>query len=415
MLRQHWLTSGLIAALVLSATSGSSFGHGGGGGGGGGHGGGGFGGGFGGGGFGGGMGGFRGGGFGGMPGGFGGMGGVRGYPGSFGGGMGGIRGGGSRVPAGGYTSGFRGVPGGSFAARNFGGGAQLGQTFGGARYGANSFIGRHGLTSYNTAGANRGLYATNQGRYGHFGYGRLGYYGFGPYGLGYGGLGFWPFWGFGFPFWGLGYYGYGYGYPYGGYGYGYPYGYGYGYGGYGYPYGGYYLGSGDETPPSERTIDFSGLGEQDFRARRYTAAISDWQHALVDDPRNGGLLMLLGQALFAAGKYDEAAGAVQLGMQLLPQEKWGAVVTHFRELYTNSDYTTQLRALESSVTAEDSPAKRFLLGFHYGYLGYPKHSVRELDKAIELNPADKLAAELRKLMVANVSAAEPPASEEAAP
>ncbi|HQU46483.1 MAG TPA: tetratricopeptide repeat protein [Pirellulales bacterium] len=148
------------------------------------------------------------------------------------------------------------------------------------------------------------------------------------------------------------------------------------------------------------------MGEQDFKAGRYTAAITDWQHALVDDPRNGGLMMLLGQALFAVGRYDDAAGATQLGMQLLSQDHWGTVVTHFRELYTNNDYTTQLRALESSVKAEDSPAKRFLLGFHYGYLGYPKQSVRELDKAIELNPKDKMATELRKLMAAKLNPGE---------
>ena len=105
--------------------------------------------------------------------------------------------------------------------------------------------------------------------------------------------------------------------------------------------------------------------------------------------------MLLGQALFATGRFEQAAGATQLAMQLLPQNQWGAVVTNFRELYQGNNYTTQLRALEASVKSEDSPAKRFLLGFHYGYLGHPEHAVRQLNKAIELNPKDKLAAQLR--------------------
>ncbi|MGH7140020.1 MAG: hypothetical protein ACREHD_30135, partial [Pirellulales bacterium] len=79
-----------------------------------------------------------------------------------------------------------------------------------------------------------------------------------------------------------------------------------------------------------------------------------------------------------------------------------AVVTNYREIYSGNDYTTQTRALEASVKAEDSPAKRFLLGFHYGFLGYPKESVRELDKAVELNPKDKMAAKLREIMAAKI-------------
>ena len=62
--------------------------------------------------------------------------------------------------------------------------------------------------------------------------------------------------------------------------------------------------------------------------------------------------------------------------------------------------------MESAVKTEDSPGKRFLLGFHYGYLGYPKEAVRELDKAIEQNPKDKLAGELRNLMAAKFTPTE---------
>lgn len=288
-------------------------------------------------------------------------------------------------------------------------------------------MGRHGFTNLGGAGTN--LYGMNRGGgyggggYGGLGYGGLGYGGLGYGGLGYGGLGYGGLGGglggFGLPFllgYGMGglggFGGYGRG-GYGGYGGG---GYG-GYGGGGYGgYGGYgnttsagYAAQADNAPAA--TTDFAMMGEQDFQSGRYGNAVSDWQHALVDDPHNGGLLMLLGQGLFAVGKFEEAAGVTQLAMQVLPQEQWGAVVTHFRELYpANNDYTSQLRALESSVKTQDSPAKRFLLGFQYGYLGHPKESVRELDKAVQLNPNDKLAADLRKLMAAKLSPAEAPAA-----
>jgi hypothetical protein len=40
------------------------------------------------------------------------------------------------------------------------------------------------------------------------------------------------------------------------------------------------------------------------------------------------------------------------------------------------------------------------LGFHYGYLGYPKESIRELDKALALNPKDQMAEQLKEVMAA---------------
>jgi hypothetical protein len=79
----------------------------------------------------------------------------------------------------------------------------------------------------------------------------------------------------------------------------------------------------------------------------------------------------LAQALFAAGQYEEAAGATQAGMQMLPEEKWGVVIRGYQELYGDmQDYTNQIRALEKARTEKpDSPALRFLLGFQFGYLG----------------------------------------------
>jgi len=155
-----------------------------------------------------------------------------------------------------------------------------------------------------------------------------------------------------------------------------------------------------DQDPAALGQDFATLGEQDFKAGRYAAAVRSWRHALVDEPGNGGLMMLIAQALFATGQYDEAAGAVQLGMQMLPVEKWGAVVEHYRELYPKiGDYTAQLRALEKSRNEKpDEPAVRFLLGYHYGFLGYPKDALKQLDKCVELAPKDELTQKLKERM-----------------
>jgi tetratricopeptide (TPR) repeat protein len=289
--------------------------------------------------------------------------------------------------------------------------------------------------------------------YGGFGYGQLGYAGLG-YG-GYGGYGgFYPGYGYGY---GAGYWAYpwlrlaggivrgaafllrpffGYGYGYGGYGYGYPGyyagygGYGYGYGNYGYGYSAYptytYTTNYTSYPVFETTTvvedssvatapaptDFAAQAEAEFKAGQYEAAAKSWRHALVDDPENSVLLLLLSQAQFATGTFDEAAGAAQHALQRLPKESRNVVVANFRELYGNAaDYTTQLRALEDASEKTASPALQFLLGYHYGYLGYEKEAVRELDKGLKLMPQDAVAKELRDEFAAKLgipAAANPP-------
>lgn len=152
--------------------------------------------------------------------------------------------------------------------------------------------------------------------------------------------------------------------------------------------------------------DFARQGEAAFKAGNYAKAARAWRHAALDDPQNGTLVMMLAQALFATSNYDEAAGATQQGMLLLPEDKWNVVVGHYQELYTKvGDYTTQLRSLEDARKAKpDDPALRFLLGYHYGYLGYPDRAVKELDKGLELAAKDELAQKLRDHFVAQTAA-----------
>lgn len=168
--------------------------------------------------------------------------------------------------------------------------------------------------------------------------------------------------------------------------------------------------------------DFATQGEADFKAAKYSSAVRDWRHALVDDPRNGAVIMLLSQALLQTSQYDEAAGAAQAALHMLPQDKWGAVVGNYKELYGNiQDYTDQLKALEKARDAKpDDPALHFLLGYHFGFLGYAKHAVKELDKTIELAPKDEMAVKLRDLFKAKLEGGagatpKPPAPADANP
>jgi hypothetical protein len=288
------------------------------------------------------------------------------------------------------------------------------------------------------------------GGYGWGGYG-WGGYGWGGYG------GFWPYCGFGWP-------GYGFGWPYGSLSIGYAsrnfgllYNTGYGWPGYGYwpsyqydPYCVYpssrasyivtspsYAALPSEsttittepaatdasaariepipiTPPanpvanfepdpvaSEQARDFAREGEAAFKQSDYKGAIRAWRHALLDDPQNGTLVLMLAQAHFQVGEYEQAAGATQQAMMALPKDKWGVVVQNYEELYGKSkikEYTEQLKALEKAVADKPKdPARRFLVGYHFLFLGYPKEAMRELTVLREIAKQDKAGEELFKL------------------
>jgi len=140
--------------------------------------------------------------------------------------------------------------------------------------------------------------------------------------------------------------------------------------------------------------------------------VYDWRHALVDDPQNGTLAMMLGQALFASGSYEDAAGATQMAMSLLPQDQWGVVVKNYTDLYPIvQNYTDQLRSLEKARNDKpNDPALRFLLGFHYDHLGYPAQATRELEKAIQLAPQDEMSRKLLSMLKGVATPAAPGAA-----
>lgn len=59
--------------------------------------------------------------------------------------------------------------------------------------------------------------------------------------------------------------------------------------------------SGDDAATSG---GFAAKGEASFKAGDYAGAVYAWRHAVIDDPQNPVIAMMLGQALFATGKYD---------------------------------------------------------------------------------------------------------------
>jgi tetratricopeptide (TPR) repeat protein len=157
--------------------------------------------------------------------------------------------------------------------------------------------------------------------------------------------------------------------------------------------------------PNAASQPFVDRGEAAFLSGDYSGAVKALRHAVVDDPQNALITLLLGQALFATGSYEEAAGATQAAMRQLPKEQWGVIIAHYEELYGKpKDYTNQLHALEQAIKDKpESPALRFLAGFHYAYLGFATESVDQLEAGLKLAPRDEMARQLRHEMHGKLS------------
>lgn len=166
-------------------------------------------------------------------------------------------------------------------------------------------------------------------------------------------------------------------------------------------------------PPDGRIlldgVELAAVGNDAFRARDFANAVRWLRHAAVELPEDRHVVLLLSQALFATGQYEEAAGAAQQGLLSCEDpDEWGVVVKRFREYYSEAqDYHDQLKAIEYHVRNKPhDPAARFLLGYHYGLLGHAAEAVRELDVLLRAAPRDQLARELHDVIVAEI----PPAT-----
>ncbi|MCY2965741.1 MAG: hypothetical protein NT069_19285, partial [Planctomycetota bacterium] len=160
--------------------------------------------------------------------------------------------------------------------------------------------------------------------------------------------------------------------------------------------------------PQGNSAAYVDNGEREFREGDYKGAIYSWKHALADDSDNGVLLLMYSQGLLATGQYNQSAGAAQRAIEILPEEHWGVVVENFRELYGRpQDYTPHLRALEKAVKDKpEDPALRFLAGYHYHFLGYPKQALDQLDKGLKKAPQDLVMRKLRERVAAKIKADE---------
>ncbi|REJ65746.1 MAG: tetratricopeptide repeat protein [Planctomycetota bacterium] len=132
-----------------------------------------------------------------------------------------------------------------------------------------------------------------------------------------------------------------------------------------------------------------------FRAGRYNEAVRLANHAIVEMPRDGKLLLFLSQSLFATGDYRGAAAAVHQASTMLDESDWGYVVKNWRNYYRGAAYREAMDKLNTFVKENpDAAYARFLRAYHFGFLGQEEFARKEMANAIELESRDQLAMEL---------------------
>ena len=120
-----------------------------------------------------------------------------------------------------------------------------------------------------------------------------------------------------------------------------------------------------------------------------------------------------GLALFALGRYKEAAAADYAVLSAGPGWDW----TTLSALYPDVEvYTEQLRALEQYAKSHPAASEaKFLLAENYLTCGYTDAAAAQLKEVVRLNPKDLLSAQLLKGISAPDTAGQAVPSQQAPP
>ncbi|VAX41321.1 hypothetical protein MNBD_PLANCTO02-2429, partial [hydrothermal vent metagenome] len=150
-----------------------------------------------------------------------------------------------------------------------------------------------------------------------------------------------------------------------------------------------------QTATSTEGKQYQQRAESAFRAGRYNEALKLSNHALVETPRNGNLLLFISQTLFASGDYRGAAATIHQASSILDKKEWGYIVKNWRNYYSGNAYNNAIDKLNNYVKKNPNAADaRFLQAYHFGFLNHKEFARKEMIKVIELESRDRLAVEL---------------------
>jgi tetratricopeptide (TPR) repeat protein len=133
-----------------------------------------------------------------------------------------------------------------------------------------------------------------------------------------------------------------------------------------------------------------------FGAGDYAQATAMAEQALALTPDDPAIHEFRALALFAQGRYQEAASALYAVLTAGPGWNWSTMIG----LYPDADaYTAQLRALEAAVSANPNSApERFVLAYHYLVQSFPDAARAQFQAVAKLQPNDALAARFVELL-----------------
>jgi tetratricopeptide (TPR) repeat protein len=152
-----------------------------------------------------------------------------------------------------------------------------------------------------------------------------------------------------------------------------------------------------QSPPPDDTVISQAIGTFDqareaFKREDYAEALGLVDQALRQSPNDPTLHEFRALALFALGRYDEAAAALYSVLSVGPGWDWTTLIG----LYSNPEaYTQQLRDLERYTSEHpQSAAPRLVLAYHYLTEGHADAALGPLKAVVALQPKDKLSAQL---------------------
>jgi tetratricopeptide (TPR) repeat protein len=150
-----------------------------------------------------------------------------------------------------------------------------------------------------------------------------------------------------------------------------------------------------------------------FMQGDYATALAQVDQAIALVPNDTVLHEFRGVALFALGRYKEAAAADYAVLSAGPGWDW----TTLSALYPNvAVYTAQLRALEQYAKSNPAASEaKFLLAENYLTCGYTAAAAAQFKAVVQLDPKDRLSAQLLNSLSATGTAAPTAPSQAAAP
>jgi hypothetical protein len=160
------------------------------------------------------------------------------------------------------------------------------------------------------------------------------------------------------------------------------------------------------SAPSDATVD---AALEKFKAGDYAGALAGFDAALKASPNDSVIHEVRALALFALGRYPEAAATLNAVLAAAPGMDWTTV----SNLYPSVDvYTAQLRKLEDFCRANPGDAAaHFVLAYQYLVGGHSDAAASALEVVVAKQPGDMVAKRLLGALKPTAEAAQPEAGQ----